>query len=69
MRVSRAISFNVSGRYERINDQLSFPAQGLSDEEILLNLRDQSTNFRYGGYFGINFNFGSLYNNVVNPRL
>jgi hypothetical protein len=69
MRVSRAISFNVSGRYERINDQLSFPAQGLSEEEILLNLRDQSTNFRYGGFFGIDFNFGSLYNNIVNPRL
>lgn len=68
MRVTRAFSFFVSGRYERINDQLSISSQGLSNEDILLNLKEQATSYKYGGYIGIDFNFGSIYSNAVNSR-
>ncbi|MFY0698395.1 MAG: hypothetical protein JXR11_11125 [Balneola sp.] len=68
MRISRSFSFFVSGRYERINDQLSISSEGLSDEDIFLNLKQQATSYRYGGYVGLEFNFGSIYNNVVNSR-
>jgi len=68
MRISRAFSFFVSGRYERINDQLSISSEGLSDEDIFLNLKQQATSFKYGGFVGLEFNFGSIYNNVVNSR-
>ncbi len=69
MRVSRLFSFNVSARYSVINDQLAIPAGNLSDAEILLNLRNQATSYNFGGSFGFELNFGSVYNNVVNPRL
>ena len=69
MRVSRLFSFNVSGRYSIINDQLSLAAGDASDAELLLNLKNQATSYNFGGACGIEFNFGSLYNNVVNSRL
>jgi hypothetical protein len=69
MRVSRIFSFNVSGRYSVINDQLSIPAGDLSDAERLLNLRNQATSYNFGASFGFEINFGSVYNNVVNSRL
>jgi hypothetical protein len=69
MRVSRLFSFNVSTRYSVINDQLSIPAGDLSDAERLLNLRNQATSYNFGASFGFELNFGSIYDNVVNPRL
>ena len=59
----------MSGEYALINDQLSLPAGGITDEEQLLNLREQSTSYSYEIRFGLQFSFGSIFNNVVNPRL
>lgn len=68
MRVFRGLSVFFSGRYTLINDQLSLPAGDASEEEILLNLRDQATSYSFGGSIGIEITFGSIYNNVINPR-
>ncbi|MDZ7771306.1 MAG: hypothetical protein U5K31_00945 [Balneolaceae bacterium] len=67
-RVFRGLSFNVSGRYAWINDQLGVPAGDISEDEQLLDLRQQLTSYSYGLSFGIEWTFGSIYNNVVNPR-
>ena len=40
----------------------------LSDEELYLNTRKLPTTFEYSGGIGLRFQFGSIYNNVVNPR-
>ena len=68
VRVFRGLSFSISGRYALINDQLSIPKGNISDAEQLLNLRQQSTSYSYSGSIGIEYSFGSIYNNVVNPR-
>jgi len=68
VRVFRGLSFNISGRYSLINDQLSIPKGDISDAEQLLDLRQQSTSYSYRGSIGIEYSFGSIYNNVVNPR-
>lgn len=68
IRVFRGLSFNISGRYALINDQLSIPKGDISDAEQLLDLRQQSTSYSYSGSVGIEYTFGSIYNNVVNPR-
>lgn len=67
-RIFRGLSLNLSGRYAFINDQLAIPAGDISDAEQLLNLRQQATSYSYGGSVGIEYSFGSIYNNVVNPR-
>ncbi|MBN2199123.1 MAG: hypothetical protein JW747_04665 [Candidatus Aminicenantes bacterium] len=51
-----------------VRDQLSLPARPPSLEEILLQSREIETPYRYFVSFGLNFTFGSIYSNVVNPR-
>lgn len=67
-RVFRGLDFSIDGRYSLINDQLSIPKGDISNAEQLLNLRQQLTSYSYGGSIGIEYSFGSIYNNVVNPR-
>ncbi|MEX0724397.1 MAG: hypothetical protein WD053_10985 [Gracilimonas sp.] len=68
MRVLRGLSIFFDGRYSVINDQISLAAGDLTEEERLLNLKQQATSYNYGGSIGFEFNFGSIYNNVINPR-
>ena len=67
-RVFRGLDLSIDGRYSLINDQLSIPKGDISDAEQLLNLRQQLTSYSFGGSIGIEYSFGSIYNNVVNPR-
>jgi hypothetical protein len=68
VRVTRGLDVNVSGSYSRIRDQLSLPKAGASDEDILLQLRQLQTGFRYFVSLGVSYTFGSIFNNIVNPR-
>jgi hypothetical protein len=61
-----AVSFN--GSYSRIHDQISLPLTAASEEEILLGRKMLATSFSYGLSVGVNYTFGSIYTNVVNPR-
>jgi len=68
-RIYRGFSIYVSGEYAWIHNQLSIPAGNITDAEQLLNLRQRFTSYSYQVRFGLSFSFGSIYNNVVNPRL
>ena len=59
---------NVYGNYEWIRDQLYISAAGATEEQILLRQRALATDFNYYTSFGISYRFGSIFNNVVNPR-
>ncbi len=67
-RVAKGLSFNASGSYSRIRDQFYLPAAGATPEEILVQLRQLETGYSYFAFFGLSYTFGSIYNNVVNPR-
>lgn len=67
-RVWKGLSFTVDGRFAKIHDQLALPKEGATPEEILLMLRELETDFEYYFSVGLNFRFGSLKSNVVNPR-
>ncbi len=56
------------GDYGRIRNQVNLPASGASDEDILLRLRQLETSYRYYTYIGLRYTFGSIHNNIVNPR-
>jgi hypothetical protein len=64
----KGFSFNVSGQFSRIRDQLSLPAREYSQEEILLELKRLATDYYLRFEIGLNYRFGSIYSNVVNPR-
>jgi len=67
-RIVRGLNLNVNGRASWIRDQLFLPAEDISDEEILLERRRIASNFDWNFGVGLSFQFGSIYNNVVNNR-
>ncbi len=68
VRIVRGLSLNVGGDYSLVRDQLSLPAAGATPQEILIQRRQLATNHSYFMSFGLSYTFGSIYNNVVNPR-
>ena len=67
-RIIRGLSFNVRGNWAAVRNQRFLPAEGQTDEEILLLQGALATNSEYELNFGITFQFGSIFNNIVNPR-
>ncbi len=68
LNVMRGLRFRVGGSYNIVRDQLSLPAGGATPQEILVRQRQLATSYNYFFSVGLNYTFGSIYNNVVNPR-
>ena len=67
-RVARGVSVSAEGNISWVNDQIYLSAEGATDAEALLNLQQRSQDFNYSLQLGFSFQFGSIYNNVVNNR-
>jgi len=67
-RIIRGLSFNVRGNWAAVRNQRYLPIEDQTDEEILLRQGALATDSEYEINFGITFQFGSIFNNVVNPR-
>ena len=67
-RVSRGLNLTIRADYALIEDQLFVSRSGLTDEEILLGQFDRPTDFDYSIRVGLTYEFGSIFNNVVNNR-
>ena len=68
LRLGRGFSFEVSGSVSRVRDQLYLSAAGLSPVQVVARQQALATNYRYFTFFGLRYQFGSIFNNVVNPR-
>jgi hypothetical protein len=68
LKLARGLSCSVSGSYTQVHDQLYLPAAGATQEEILVRQRQLATQYTYYVYYGLTYTFGSIFNNVVNPR-
>ena len=68
-RIFRGLSLRLNANYSRIRDQLNVPAGDATTEEVLLRQRVLQSGFEYGVSVGFSYTFGSIYSNVVNPRL
>ncbi len=68
LRIIKGLSVNFSGGASVLHDQLGLVKSGATTEEILLQKKELATQFAYWGSFGVSYTFGSIYNNVVNPR-
>jgi len=68
VRVFRGLNVNFGGNLSSIHDQINLRLKDLSDEEVLVRQSERGTSYRYFGNFGISYTFGSIFNNVVNPR-
>lgn len=68
-RIYRGLSLDLRGGVARVRDQIYLSAEGLDDDEILVGQREIGTEFEYEVEVGLSFTFGSVFNNIVNPRL
>lgn len=67
-RVAKGLFFNITGNASLINNQLSLSSVSLTPEQIILKQRETLTNFSYSMQIGVRYTFGSIFNNIVNPR-
>lgn len=67
-RIVRGLDFNLFGSYSRQRDQLNIPRGELADEDILIRQRQLRSGYSYFFSVGLSYTFGSMFNNVVNPR-
>ncbi len=65
----KGFSLNINLNTSLIQNQVSLRAEEASDNDILLRQVQLPTSFQYWGSIGFSYTFGSIYNNIVNPRL
>ena len=68
IRIFKGFSVDFFGEFSRTRDQIYLPKGEASNEEILLRQRQLLTGYQYFFNFGISYSFGSIFNNIVNPR-
>lgn len=67
-RLFKGFSLNGGAGYQWIHDQVYLPKGEQDAVDVLLRRRALLTGFEYNTRLGISYTFGSIYNNVVNPR-
>ena len=68
VRLFKGFSFNVYGEASRTRDQINLRRGGASPEEILVRQRQLASGYYYYMSFSVSYSFGSIFNNIVNPR-
>lgn len=68
VRLFQGFSVRFGGGYEWIHDQVYLPKGDRDQADVLLRRRALLTGFEYNAFVGITYTFGSIFNNVVNPR-
>jgi len=69
IRLFRGLSLDLDGSVARVKNQIYLPREDIPDEDILLRRRQLGTDFEYNFDVGFSYTFGSVFNNVVNPRM
>lgn len=68
VRIFQGFSVRFGGGYSWIHDQVYLPKGERDQADVLLRRRALLTGYEYNAFFGFTYTFGSIFNNVVNPR-
>ncbi len=68
LNIFEGFTLNLYGAAGLVHDQLFLPSGGASADEILLQVKQLATSYTYFTSVGFTYTFGSIFNNVVNPR-
>ncbi len=69
IRLFRGLSLDLEASAARVKNQIYVPREDIPDEDVLLERRQLGTDFEYSFEVGFSYRFGSIFNNVVNPRM
>ncbi|MBS0012099.1 MAG: hypothetical protein KFF49_11850 [Bacteroidales bacterium] len=67
-RIYKGLSVNLQARANLIHDQRNLVKGDATEQEVLTRQRALKTSYSYSFELGLSYSFGSIYNNVVNPR-
>jgi len=67
-RLTKGLSFDISGNYDITNNQVNLAGGDLSLEELLLRQQQVKSGYNYFFRIGLSYSFGSMFNTIVNPR-
>jgi hypothetical protein len=68
LRIAKGLNISIGGSASLIHDQLGLVKKDIPVDQILLRRQQLATQYSYFTSFGLTYTFGSIYNNVVNPR-
>jgi len=69
LRLFKGFTLNGFGSYDIIYDQFGLALKDFTPEQKLTRQFQLGTRYRYYGYISLNYTFGSIFNNIVNPRM
>jgi hypothetical protein len=69
LRLFKGFEIGGFGSYDRIRDQFNLRKKDLSPEDILTRQFQVGTGYSFFGHMYLRYTFGSIFNNVVNPRM
>lgn len=68
LRIATGLALSLDGKVEWIRDLAQTRGRQVTDEELLLGLAQQPTDFFVEGQLILSYAFGSVHNTIVNPR-
>lgn len=68
IRIFKGLNLSIYSGYSIIHNQVNLSKAEISQEDLLLDIRQMQTNYSYYVNIGFSYHFGSKFNNVVNPR-
>jgi hypothetical protein len=66
--IFKGLNFNIQGSYSIVRDQYFLKLEDVTSTEVITGQTQLKSAFNYFIAMGINYSFGSIYNNVVNVR-
>lgn len=67
-RITRGLRLNFGGSASRIRNRINLPKSEATEQDILLRQIILGTSFSFRFNVGLTYRFGSIFNNIVNPR-
>lgn len=68
VKVTGSLSFFIKIDANVLHDQINLVRSSATQQEVLTRKRQIASSFNYTTSYGVNFRFGSILNNFVNPR-
>jgi len=68
IRIVKGLSFNFDGNLNLPHDQINLPKSATTADEVLTRQHEMQSNYSLWINAGLSYTFGSIFNNVVNPR-
>ena len=68
LNIVKGLRLDFGGYIEYVGDRINIAKSDISDQDILLQIKQLDTSYSFFTYIGFNYRFGSQQNNIVNPR-